>query len=168
MKKVPEKIAGRYQYGFSSSGELLVERQHVEFPEQFYETFFQYQDREVSSYLYSYNKTKDPINCSRMFIEDNDVMCHQSWASMGKSQYIYVISKGRISWRLTSNMPNGRKPFGGITAIEYVDNDEVKIWALGASGGRSLSYHGPVVANNTIEQSDNKFRLYLPSLREVG
>jgi hypothetical protein len=168
MKAEPDKKNGRYEYGFSASGNLTVERQHVEFQGQYYETFFQHQEAEVSSHLFSYNMEKSPINCTRLYAEETDVLCLQSWATMGYAQHIYILSKGRITWRLTNHSPFSRKAFGGVTEIEYCDNDEVRIFAGAKRGTSNQIYSGPVVANNSVGFEGRELRLLVPSIQNAS
>jgi hypothetical protein len=147
MRKPPDVIAGRHQYGFSSTNVLIMERDHVERPGQFYECFYEYFDREISKTRFSYDREKSIINCSRMLHEMDDVMCFQSWATGGYAQHIYVLRAGHVIWRLTSHHPVRRKPFGGVTSIEHLDGGAIQVWAIDDDHRRTLAYQGPSVDN---------------------
>lgn len=152
MRGQPAKIAGRHQYGFSFDKSLVIERQHSEFQDRYYETFFTYSAGEVAQDHYSYNMEKSPINSTRMFSESDTYMCFQRWASAGNSQIVYRLSQGRIIAQLAVYRRFGKgDSFGGLHTVEYVTDDLIRIWATSNNGQRKLSYEGPMVANPSIE-----------------
>jgi hypothetical protein len=159
MRGQPEKIAGRHQYGFSSDQSLVVERQHSEFPDRYYETFFTYNGNEIAQDHYSYDKGKSPINTTRMFSESIAHMCLQKWATMGNSQVVYKLSQGRIIAQLAiyRRFGNGDS-FGGLHTMEYSSEDVIKIWAMSSNGHRSLSYEGAIASNPSIDEVVKRLR----------
>lgn len=161
MRGQPEKISGRHQYGFSSDKLLVVERQHTEFPDRFYETFFTYSVSEVAQDHYSYNKEKSPINATRLFSESDTYMCFQRWASGGNSQIVYKLSQGRIIAQLALYRRFGKgDSFGGLHTIEYLTGDLIKIWVTSSSGQRRLSYEGTMAANPSFNGTPYGSRLF--------
>lgn len=153
MRGQPEKTSGRHQYGLTLVGQLVVERQHVEFPGQFYEAFLWSTELETTRELYSYDTEKTPINASRLLHESKDFMCFQQWAQYGYAQHVYERVAGRIvTFSTTHRRFLDNAPFGGAYAVEYADDETVKIIALEPSG-RRLAYEGRLAANPSIERT---------------
>lgn len=160
MRGQPEKIAGRHQYGFATDKRLLLERQHTEFPGQFYEKFFAYNEREIAQDLFSYDVEKSPINSTRMFRECDRYLCFQRWAIGGNSQVVYELSLGRIIAQLAIYRRFGKgDSIGGIHTMEYLADDTIRIWGVSGSGRRTLAYEGAMAVNPSV---DERARSLLP------
>ena len=151
MLKAPAKVSGRHQYAISGSDELLAERQHVEFPGQYYERFLTATGRDIFSDLYSYEPVKPVVNTERLFHEGNNLICLQRWARYGRSQHVYHVQAGHIVAFISRHHRDGGRPgIRGEYAVEYMTETLIKIWET-STGQRRLAYEGPMIANAAIQ-----------------
>ncbi len=150
VKKPLLSTSGKHQYGFDMGGRIVAERDHVEFPGQFYERFYIYSKSEITSYLFHYSQSKTPINCQRLFIRNGAPVSLHSQASQGHSSNIYISESSNIKYFCWLASPDGRKPFGSCGEVEFKEPDIVELWHLLENGTRKLSFSGNQTCYNTL------------------
>jgi hypothetical protein len=152
-KKAPLSTSGKHQYGFDMNGRIVAERQHVEFPGQFYECFYIYSKSEITSYLFDYSKPKSPINCTRLFLENGTPVSQHTQARQGHTSNVYISEGGNIKYFCWLASPDGRKPFGSCGEVEFKEPDVVELWHIFENGTRKLSFSGNRSCYNTLLQA---------------
>lgn len=148
-KGEPANKAGRHVYGFDVGGRIVVEREHVEFPGQFYETFFLYSATEITSYHYSYAKGKEPINCQRLGLTAGIPTSFHAHATGGSTAGIYVPEAEVVRYFARLYMRNGREPFGHSGELVFCGSD-VEMWIHSGEDTQIRDFVGPRSLYNTF------------------
>jgi len=149
-RKQPASIKHKHQYGFDSSGRLVVGRDHSEFPGQFYEEFFAYGPSEITSFLYQYGANKEPINCRRLALADGIPISYHSRATYGAQSHVYVLEAGLIRYFCSLHAPDNREPFGGSGELALRGAEDIELWRHLPNGGRELAFSGSRTCYNTL------------------
>jgi hypothetical protein len=157
-KKQPQITKHKHQYGFDSSGRVVVERDHTEFPCQFYERFYLYSQSEIHGFLYHHSPSKDPINCSRLTLESGVPISFHSRAQQGSQSHVYIPQSGLIHYFCSLHQPDGREPFGGAGELSFTSNDTVKLLHRQPNAGLKPSFSGPRSVYNTLAGVDRDGR----------
>ena len=149
-KKQPRITKGKHQYGFDSLGRIVVEREHTNFADRFYERFYTYRESEISAYLYSYDPSKEPINCSRLELNHGVPTSFHSRAQGGSQSHVYIPQKGVVRYFCSLYMPDGREPFGGDGELIFKDGEVIELWHCLPDGDRKLSFSGSSSLYNSL------------------
>lgn len=138
----PKDVSGKVVYGFSSNGQLVVEREFTEFPENFYQSFYIYLQDRVVGYRFHITQSLSIVNCSQLIVERSTPVCFQRWGVRGWMSYLYKCTNHRID-SYTAVSQESEEPVRVSSAkLRYKDNGLVELWVTERGGSPELSYRG--------------------------
>lgn len=99
LKSPPIRSNGFHEYGYDSTGNLLVERNHVSSePDRiwFYESFHIRNQNTVEIAHFNYHSDKEPISLSRSYYQGNQIILWERCAKHGNMREKYYWEKDRV------------------------------------------------------------------------
>ena len=102
-----------------------MEREYVEFENQFYETFFRYEPERTEAIYYSYFPEKPAISVCQLHMHGGCPICFQCYATGGIANHVYEYDDRRSCRLMVYNREHGREPSGGTAEAHYAPDDEV-------------------------------------------
>jgi hypothetical protein len=125
LKAPPGRKNGAHHYGIAADGLVVVERQHVEFPGQFYETFALGRDRDsLWTAHYDYSPEKSRINRCHYRYRNDRLISWERTAQYGNTSEEYRWRDGRIVRIDTRHQGKGEKAWRSRYELEW-DSAEV-------------------------------------------
>lgn len=107
-RKIKTKDTGyETKHGLDKNGKCIITVSYEVFPNQFYETFFIYDNDFVRSYHYTYSKSKNIINVTEYVLKNNLLLECFSWASRGSLIIQYEYDLNNVKREIFTQPSNG-------------------------------------------------------------
>ena len=91
LKSEPKRKKGQYLYGYDDQDNVVIVRQYVKPPRQFYAIFYLYRNGTVESVRFDYAKKRSPLTVSRCLYRRGRIASYElyGWGGHTKEQYEY-------------------------------------------------------------------------------